>query len=107
MAWGETDPLFRIAVFGALWEPRYRLTVVLEMTLPLGMTLTREIVLRRGPASRSKTGRASQCAGTMRRIADGENYPIPATIDDPAVLGQIEKVLQKSGYSAASGRRVS
>ena len=43
----------------------------------------------------------------MRRIADGENYPIPATIDDPAVLGQIEKVLQKSGYSAASGRRVS
>jgi len=35
--------------------------------------------------------------GTMRRIADGEDYPMPATIDDPAVLKEIEEALHKSG----------
>jgi propionyl-CoA synthetase len=45
--------------------------------------------------------------GTMRKIADGDDYPMPATIDDPAVLGQIEAALQKSGYGAASGHRPS
>jgi len=27
--------------------------------------------------------------GTMRKIADGEDYPMQATIDDPAVLGEV------------------
>ena len=35
--------------------------------------------------------------GTMRKIADGEDYPMPATIDDPAVLGQIEAALASAG----------
>jgi propionyl-CoA synthetase len=35
--------------------------------------------------------------GTMRKIADGEDYPMPATIDDPAVLKEIEEALHKSG----------
>jgi propionyl-CoA synthetase len=35
---------------------------------------------------------------TMRKIADGEEYLMPATIDDPAVLGQIEAALQTAGY---------
>jgi hypothetical protein len=26
----------------------------------------------------------------MRKIADGEDYPMPVTIDDPAALGLIE-----------------
>src|SRR5260370_39164305 len=39
--------------------------------------------------------------GTMRRIADGEDYSMPATIDDPAVLGEINAVLADAGY----GRR--
>jgi propionyl-CoA synthetase len=40
----------------------------------------------------------------MRRIADGEDYPMPATIEDPGVLGEIVEVLAKSGYGAVSGR---
>jgi propionyl-CoA synthetase len=35
--------------------------------------------------------------GTMRRIADGEDYPMPATIDDPAVLGEIAEALHNPG----------
>jgi len=34
----------------------------------------------------------------MRRIADGEDYPLPATTDDPAVLGEINAVLANAGY---------
>lgn len=37
--------------------------------------------------------------GTMRKIADGEDYPLPATIDGPAVLGEIDKALARVGYT--------
>jgi propionyl-CoA synthetase len=35
----------------------------------------------------------------MRRIADGEDYVLPATIEDPAVLGEIAAALAKAGYA--------
>ena len=41
--------------------------------------------------------RRSLLRGTMRKIADGEDYPLPATIDDPAVLKEIEEAVHKSG----------
>jgi propionyl-CoA synthetase len=34
----------------------------------------------------------------MRKIADGEEYSTPSTIDDPATLGEIEEALKKVGY---------
>jgi propionyl-CoA synthetase len=34
---------------------------------------------------------------TMRKIADGEDYKIPATIDDPAILGEIAEGLKRAG----------
>jgi propionyl-CoA synthetase len=34
----------------------------------------------------------------MRRIADGEDYPVPATIDDPAILDEITGALTNAGY---------
>ena len=45
-----------------------------------------------------KTRSGKILRGTMRKIADGEEYLMPATIDDPAVLGQIEAALQTAGY---------
>ncbi len=45
-----------------------------------------------------KTRSGKILRGTMRRIADGENYPLPATIDDPAVLGEINAALANAGY---------
>jgi propionyl-CoA synthetase len=46
--------------------------------------------------------------GTMRRIADGEEYPMPATIDDPAILGEMHDALRGAGYAvteASAGTR--
>jgi propionyl-CoA synthetase len=45
-----------------------------------------------------KTRSGKILRGTMRKIADGEDYPMPATIDDPAVLGVITKSLAQAGY---------
>ena len=36
--------------------------------------------------------------GTMRRIADGEAYTVPATIDDPVILDEITIVLGNAGF---------
>ena len=48
-----------------------------------------------------KTRSGKILRGTMRRIADGEDYPFPATIDDPAILREIDATLARAGY----GRR--
>ena len=45
-----------------------------------------------------KTRSGKILRATMRKIADGEQYKIPATIDDPAILGEIDDALQAIGY---------
>ena len=40
-----------------------------------------------------KTRSGKVLRGTMRRIADGEPYTVPATIDDAAILDEIEQTL--------------
>ncbi|HTG00697.1 MAG TPA: propionyl-CoA synthetase [Nitrospirota bacterium] len=45
-----------------------------------------------------KTGSGKILRGTMRKIADGEQYSMPSTIDDPATLGEIEESLKRIGY---------
>jgi propionyl-CoA synthetase len=35
----------------------------------------------------------------MRQIADGENFPMPATIDDPVILDEIREALKSLGYA--------
>jgi propionyl-CoA synthetase len=35
----------------------------------------------------------------MRQIADGEEWKMPATIDDPAILGEITEVLKGRGMA--------
>ena len=52
-------------------------------------------VVKRLPKTRS----GKILRGTMRKIANGEPYTIPSTIDDPSVLGEIEEVLRKIGYA--------
>jgi len=49
-----------------------------------------------------KTRSGKILRGTMRRIADGEDYQMPATIDDPAVLGEVSEVLMRAGYGKYS-----
>jgi propionyl-CoA synthetase len=45
-----------------------------------------------------KTRSGKILRGTMRAIADGENYRMPATIDDPAILSEIAESLKRAGY---------
>jgi propionyl-CoA synthetase len=53
------------------------------------------VVVDRLPKTRS----GKIVRGTMRRIADGEEYTTPATIDDPATLDEIGEALRGIGYA--------
>ena len=52
-----------------------------------------------------KTRSGKILRGTMRKIADGEEYRVPSTIDDPAILGEIEEALGRLGYAVKQGPR--
>jgi len=44
-----------------------------------------------------KTRSGKILRGTMRKIADGEEYRMPATIDDPVILDEIKERLEAHG----------
>jgi propionyl-CoA synthetase len=46
-----------------------------------------------------KTRSGKVLRATMRKIADGEEYKVPATIEDPDVLGEIGTALKSLGYA--------
>jgi len=45
-----------------------------------------------------KTRSGKILRGTMRQIADGEEWRMPATIDDPAALDEVGAALTALGY---------
>jgi len=45
-----------------------------------------------------KTRSGKILRGTMQKIANGEEYKMPATIDDPAILDEIAEALRGVGY---------
>ena len=49
-----------------------------------------------------KTRSGKILRGTMKRIADGAEFTTPATIDDPAILGEIAECLKALGYPKKS-----
>ena len=53
------------------------------------------IVVQRLPKTRS----GKILRGTMQKIANGDIYATPATIDDPATLAEIEAALAQVGYA--------
>ena len=46
-----------------------------------------------------KTRSGKILRGTMRKIADGAEYSVPSTIDDPASLDEIQDALKNIGYA--------
>jgi len=52
------------------------------------------LVVARLPKTRS----GKILRGTMKKIADGTEYSVPATIDDPAILTEITEALKDIGY---------
>lgn len=53
------------------------------------------LVVRRLPKTRS----GKILRGTIKKIADGAEYRVPATIDDPAILDEIKQSLAIRGYA--------
>jgi len=53
------------------------------------------VVVARLPKTRS----GKILRGTMRKIADGAQYSVPSTIDDPATLDEIAEALKTIGYA--------
>src|SRR5690606_12136662 len=51
------------------------------------------MVVKRLPKTRS----GKILRGTMRQIADGKPWKMPATIDDPAIIDEITEVLKQRG----------
>ena len=54
-------------------------------------------VVKRLPKTRS----GKILRGTIQKIADNKEYKVPATIDDPAILGEIEEALESIGLAKA------
>ena len=49
-----------------------------------------------------KTRSGKILRGTIKKIADGQEYKMPATIDDPAILDEITEALRGVGYPRAT-----
>lgn len=54
-------------------------------------------VVKRLPKTRS----GKILRGTIQKIADNKDYKVPATIDDPTILGEMEDALTTLGYAGA------
>jgi propionyl-CoA synthetase len=52
------------------------------------------VIVERLPKTRS----GKILRGTMKAIADGKDYKMPATIDDPSILDEISQSLKEIGY---------
>ncbi|MNL43930.1 propionyl-CoA synthetase [compost metagenome] len=55
----------------------------------------RAVVVNRLPKTRS----GKILRGTMQKIADGQEWKMPATIDDPGSLPEISEALRTAGYA--------
>ena len=51
-----------------------------------------------------KTRSGKILRGTIQKIADNQDYKVPATIDDPTILGEIEKALETIGFASARNK---
>ena len=58
------------------------------------------LVVKRLPKTRS----GKIVRGTIKRIAEGTPYSVPATIDDPATLDEIAAALRGIGYPRTGSR---
>ena len=50
-----------------------------------------------------KTRSGKILRGTMKKIADGDSWSMPATIDDPAILGEIGEALKGASGTVSVG----
>jgi propionyl-CoA synthetase len=107
------------AVFGVQDDLKGQVPIGL-LVLKAGVTRTHEDIVKEviqavrnriGPVAAFKTATVVNrlpktrsgkvLRGTMQKIADNETYAVPATIDDPVILDEIEAALTAIGYAKA------
>jgi len=76
---------------------RELISMVREKIGPIA-SFKRAVVVPRLPKTRS----GKILRRTLKSIADGEEFRIPSTIEDPSVLEEIAKVLKREGYPRAA-----
>ncbi len=64
----------------------------------IGPVAAFKLALTVGRLPKTRSGKILR--GTMKKIADGDAWAMPATIDDPAVLDEIAEALKSRGVSA-------
>jgi propionyl-CoA synthetase len=81
-------------------EAEVRAELVLRVREEIGPVAAFRLVsvVQRLPKTRS----GKILRGTMKAIADRRDYKVPATIDDAAILDEIEAALQRLGYAGAA-----
>ena len=97
---GQVPVGFLVLKSGVSRDPRDIATEVVEMVRrrigPVAAFRTALVV----PAL-PKTRSGKVLRGTMQKIADAEDYKLPATIEDSSVLTEISEVLRQVGYAKA------
>jgi propionyl-CoA synthetase len=67
----------------------------------IGPVASFRLALTIGRLPKTRSGKILR--GTMKKIADGDTWTMPATIDDPMVLEEIGEALRERGVGASGG----
>ena len=84
-----SEPLNSMILLGCLFGEMVR-----NQIGPVAAFKTATVVAR---LPKTRSGKILR--GTMAKIADSEDYRMPATIDDPAILDEIGEALKEIGYA--------
>ena len=74
-----------------------------ENTHEIGPVAAFKLAVRVARLPKTRSGKILR--GTIRKIANGEDWQMPATIDDPAILDEITEALKTLGYPPKAKRR--
>jgi propionyl-CoA synthetase len=94
---GEVPLGFIVLKAGVNRDHREIISEVLQMVrkeIGAIASLKNVVVVNRLPKTRS----GKILRGTMRQIADGQEYKVPSTIDDPVILQEIESAIKAVDY---------
>src|SRR5918994_2206238 len=81
-------------------EAEIRQELVARVRQAIGPVAAFKLVAAVARLPKTRSGKILR--GTMKAIADSKTYKVPATIDDPAILAEVEAALRRLGYARAA-----
>ena len=93
---GHSHPAVIDAIKRQLDEEKLRKELIARVRETIGPVAAFKLVTLVQRLPKTRSGKVLR--GTMKKIADGEQYKTPATIDDPAILEEISTALEHIGY---------